>query len=168
VVRGQPSPETGFAQKERKGVAHRGKTQWTTAQLMAALRRAAVDGHVTAGMYDRLYEARKGTDSPVPSPQTFCIRYDTWNAAVEAAGLTHGSATREYTRLSREQLAGHVAVVIRALGHLPSTREYIAWRLAHPEVGLACWATVQRTIGNWPAALALAVASSESKRTETV
>lgn len=94
--------------------------------LVAALRRAAVDGHLTMGRYQQV---RQPGD---PSTGTVINRFGSWAAAVEQAGLTPGRTWRTYERRwsdaeLRDALAAYVEVCY-ARGERPTCRGYDAYR----------------------------------------
>jgi transposase-like protein len=60
--------------------------------LLAILRRCAVDGRVTICTYN---SAKRSTD---PSTKTIIDRFGSWSEAARAAGLAPGRTYREYTR----------------------------------------------------------------------
>lgn len=149
-----------LAQKTTRGeaISRSREPYWTDSELADALRSVAVDGRVTATMYDRAYAARR---TSMPGSAAFQIRWGSWNAAVEAAGLTHGHANRSYSRRSNEQLASDVLMVIDATKSLPSVAGYNAWRARHPDAGQASCALIRRRFGSWPQALAAAIALTD-------
>lgn len=139
-----------FEVRQHTGAAQRGTGRyWTDKQLAAALRSIAVDGRVTVKMCRDRYEARIGTARPFPSPAAYLIRWGSWNAGVEACGLTHGNARRQYERISVERLVADVALVMAALGKPPTVAEYERYSREHPEQQLASCSYIRRRFGSW-------------------
>jgi hypothetical protein len=149
------SIDSTIAARARHGNAvSAGRPRYTDATLIAALRDAAVDGYLSATMYRAYYEARIGI---APADRTITMRFGSWNAAIDAAGLSHGTANRTYTRTSRTDLAEGVAAVMVALGRVPTLADYEIYR-ATASVPLVGSAIIRQRFGSWPAALVAAAA----------
>lgn len=90
-----------------------------------------------------------------PSHRTVTIRFGSWAAALEAAGLpTSGRKTRSDVVSPEECVQALVAFM--ALGTRPTARAYDAWARGRSDV--PCRAIVQERYGTWAQAVAKAQA----------
>lgn len=119
-------------------------------ELVGALRKVASlhDGECTTTAYLGCYMA----EIVHVSPRTFFMRYGSWTAALDAAGLTPASRPGPYSnRTTDEALLAAVRECADALGHLPTLAEYKAWRTPeHP-----CDSIVRTRLGGWRGVLRL-------------
>ncbi len=88
------------------------------------------------------------------------LRYGSWNAACEAAGVPHAPSTaHRYSPWTQELCVEAILVVAQVLGAMPSIGDYDAVRqLERPD--LPSNATIRGRCGGWARALALAEAVS--------
>jgi hypothetical protein len=104
---------------------------------------------------DRLLERNRRGDR-APTPRTYELRYGSWNAACEAAGVPHAPSTaHNYSPWTQEQCVEAIVAVAEVLGAMPSIDDYNAVRrLERPD--LPSHATIRGRCGGWARALALA------------
>ena len=105
----------------------------------------------------RLLERYQRGDS-VPMQRTYELRYGSWNAACEAAGVPHAPSTaRFYNPWTEEQCVEAIVAVAEVLGAMPSIGDYDeVRRRLHPE--LPSNGTIRGRCDGWARALALAEA----------
>lgn len=106
-------------------------SRYSDDELIAALRRYATDGHISGKRYEAL--ANPTTD---PSRSTFTLRWGSWSAALEAAGLTPNPTRRSYERTwTTDELLDVIRRYIadaQQAGRHPSIEEYLRWRYHQP------------------------------------
>jgi len=107
----------------------------------------------------RLLERYRRGDA-VPTQRTYLLRYGSWNAACEAAGVPHAPSTaHHYSPWTQERCVEAIREVAALDGVMPSMGDYDAVRrLERPD--LPSTATIRGRCGGWARALALAEAAS--------
>lgn len=116
---------------------------------------AALGGVLTTAAYDAYARGRTLPDGrPWPTHQTAHLRFGSWRAALERAGLSANASSPIAGR--RIFTDGHcidaILEVERVLGHLPSVAEYERYAAAMAGV-LPSAATVRNRFGGWRRAL---------------
>jgi hypothetical protein len=139
----------------------RGEQYWTDEELMDVLRDTARQAEQRGERFSasRLRERYQRGDR-VPTQRTYALRYGSWNAACEAAGVPHAPSTAHlYTPWTQEQCVEAILAVAEVLGEMPSMGDYDAVRrLELPD--LPSNATIRGRCRGWARALALAEAAS--------
>jgi hypothetical protein len=125
----------------------RGLVKWTDADLLEHAANAAesAGGHLSVLVYQRYYEATPGA----PAGRTLEMRWGSWNAVMDAAGLPHNPCGRTYERTTAEDCAVAVANVWLAVGRRPTIQEYVAHRGRHPDLGFPGQAIIRQRCGSW-------------------
>lgn len=131
--------------------------KYTNEEVLDCLRSAnrILGGVLTTAEYGRVARQRTFPDGrPWPTQQTAILRFGSWRAALGQAGLPFNPSTPIAGKRVFE--ASHcidaLIEVERALGHLPSVKEYE--RYARQMGGaLPSAATVRHRFGRWPDAL---------------
>ena len=144
----------------RKRKVARGKAyalKYTEEDVLSCLREAnaALGGILTTAAYDSYAREQTFADGrPWPTHQTAHLRFGSWRAALERAGLpANASSPIAGRRLFTD---GHcidaILEVERALGHLPTVAEYERYAAEMAGV-LPSSATVRNRFGGWRLAL---------------
>jgi hypothetical protein len=132
-------------------------------EVLECLREASRDdsfvssrGILTAPGYDRARRGRRTSDGrPWPSSQIAALRFGTWRAALEAAGVpanpSSGAAGRR--RFDVEACVAALREAKATLGHLPTASEYQSFAVGRAVPSMA---TIRNRVGSWQAALRLA------------
>lgn len=166
LVRSIDSLTSDYAEKRRLTRSRPGGVKYTDSEVLDCLRVANLDlgGVLTSSEYGNVSADRTLSDGrPWPGNQTATLRFGTWRAALEAAGLQSNPSS---PILGRQRFSdGHcidaVIEVRRHIGSWPTTREYEAH--AEPLDGLLpSAATVRHRFGGWQRALQEANAFLES------
>lgn len=131
--------------------------RWSDAEIFAAIRSIARDGKASMGDYNRAYARRRR--GSMPSMPLITRRFDTWSAAVHAAGLETKHATRgpRWDRVSREGCLLSLVDCIADLDRLPTYSEYQEWA---KRVGGINAQTVRIRCGTWMDAIEAAAAET--------
>jgi hypothetical protein len=136
--------------------------KYTDEELLHCLREAntALGGILTGAAYDQYARGRTLADGrPWPTRQTPLLRFGSWRAALERAGLpANASSPVAGRRLFSE---GHcidaILEVERSVGHLPTVAEYERYAAKMAGV-LPSSATIRNRFGSWQRALEAAAA----------
>lgn len=157
VVRRIDKEHPEFARK-RKAIRRRERApKYSDLEVLSVLRAAneGLGGIITVQEFTHFARGHKLDDGrPWPTHQTALLRFGSWREALEAAGLPHNqSSPISGMRLfERTHCIDAILEAERALGHLPTVREYDEYaRLmggALPSV-----ATIRHRFGLWPDAL---------------
>lgn len=86
---------------------------------------------LSVGKYDEFrIMATQASNHTLPSSQAIIKRFDGWNNAINSASLNStapsGNSLRKWG--DEEQILRYVRICADALGHIPSSNEYEAWR----------------------------------------
>jgi hypothetical protein len=156
-VRAIDSEDPTYAEARRLTRRGGSRSIFSDEELIACLREAATvaDGRLSIESYTRYAADRRlGDGRPWPSHQTALLRFGSWRAAVEEAGLPPpASAPRRLARrFDVERCVDAFVDVARALGHLPTAKEY-GDAATSSRGRLPSLATVRHRVGSWRRAL---------------
>jgi len=129
--------------------------QYSDDDLLGFLRKAGrgQDGPLSLARYS---EVARRSRKRWPSVQTYVIRFGSWTAARQAAGLpARNPPPWTGERISREECLAAVRAVTQALGKLPTGAEYDR-RARESNGSLPSLATVKHRCGGWRQALRMA------------
>lgn len=125
--------------------------KYSEADLQASLREAAslLKGNLTAEAYDKFARSNGILVDlrPRPGMQVMALRYGSWRAALEAAGLPanpHAGPNKGF------DVADAVSAIVkswRTTGHAPTVTGYDHWQREH--AGHPSSATVRKLTGSW-------------------
>jgi hypothetical protein len=132
-------------------------SKYTDEEVLGCLEKASDDlgGVLTTAAYTEYARACTfGDGRPWPTHQTAVLRFGSWRAGLEEAGLPSNPSTPIAGRLLFDEARCIDAIleVQRAFGHLPSIGEYEAYA-ASMEGVLPSVATVRHRLGGWRLAL---------------
>lgn len=138
--------------------------KYTSEEILECLRSAnqSLGGVLTTAEYLLVARQRAFDDGrPWPTQQTAILRFGSWRSALKEAGLPFNPSTPIAERRIFE--AAHcidaLIEVERALGHLPSVKEYEQYA-KRMQGALPSAAIVRHRLGSWPDALRRATAFS--------
>lgn len=126
--------------------------KYTEEDLFESLREAASlsPGNLAAGAYDAFVRAH-GTladGRPRPGKQAMALRYGSWRAALEAAGLPANAHSGPQKEFDEVDAVGAVVECWRAVGRPPTGDAYDEWQQKH--VGRRpSKVTVRKLAGPW-------------------
>jgi hypothetical protein len=123
------NPEFSERRRINQTFAHGDHTTFTDSELIECLRAASreIDGVVTAPAYGELSRGRALPDGRKwPARQTIYVRFGSWYAALQRAGLPSNPPSPKKGRLLfREAECLQALIEARsAIGHLPTVSEY--------------------------------------------
>lgn len=124
--------------------------RFTDEDCLAALRKAASDEDgkptvpVSAGRYSKIIKDG-------PSPQTLILRYGSWRAACEAAGVKSSASARQAGTWKKgwsdDELRSYVSRFFTEVGPTGTTTDYVKW--AKTVEGAPSLITVRNRLGRW-------------------
>ncbi len=161
IVREIDATDPAYARTRKASRKKTSSVKYTDEEVLECLRAASerLGGVLTTTGYDRFTRGQSFADGRnLPTHQTAFLRFGSWRAALDAAGLSSNPSTPiAGSRIFSEgNCIDAILEVERALGHLPSVAEYetYAKRLAGavPSAG-----TIRHRFGRWPHALRRAV-----------
>jgi hypothetical protein len=131
--------------------------KYTDEDVLGCLRGAsqALGGVLSTAAYTEFARGRSFTDGrPWPTHQTAVLRFGSWRAALDAAGLpSNPSSPIAGRRLFDEaRCIDAILEVERVVGHLPGVREYEAYA-AKMDGLLPSSSTIRHRFGSWQRAL---------------
>ncbi|MGH9894647.1 MAG: homing endonuclease associated repeat-containing protein [bacterium] len=130
-----------------------GNLKYTDDEVLECLRVASKElgGVLTSVAYSDFARGRAFQDGrPWPTHQTAFLRLGSWRAALEAAGLQSNpsSAIAGRQLFDEAHCIDAILEVERAVGHLPSVREYEAYA-RKMEGMLPSSSTIRHRFGSW-------------------
>ena len=149
----------------RRTAKKRPKPRYSDEEIIECLRTASVElgGVLTTAEYTNYARTRRFPDGrPWPLHQTPFLRFGSWRAALQRAGLEANppSAIAGQRLFTREHCIDAILEVERELGHPPTAAEYERAAVASNGV-LPSLATVRHRCGGWQEALVLAARFSQ-------
>jgi hypothetical protein len=149
----------------RRTAKRQPKPKYTNEEILECLRTANVElgGVLTTSEYTRFARTHKFPDGrPWPMHQTSVLRFGSWRAALQRAGLEANppSAIAGQRLFTREHCVDAILEVEREFGHPPTAAEYERTAAASNGV-LPSLATVRHRCGGWQAALVLTARFSQ-------
>jgi hypothetical protein len=150
----------------RRNSKKRTKPKYADAEIVECLRTASAElgGVLTTAEYTAFARTRKFKDGrPWPLHQTPAIRFGSWRAALQTAGLEANppSAVAGQRLFTHAHCIDAILEVERELGHPPTAAEYEHAAAASRGV-LPSLATVRHRCDGWKQALGLALQFSQS------
>jgi hypothetical protein len=150
-----------MARLERKQVT----PIYSDAEILDCLQIAngELGGVMTGAEYGEVASSRRLADGrPWPGRQTAMGRFGSWRRALASAGLpaNASSAMAGRRQFDQEHCIDAILEVERALGHVPSAREYDIYSRDHG--GVPSLATVRHRHGQWRLAVQRAIAFRRS------
>jgi hypothetical protein len=149
------NPEFSRTRRTRRRLAPSPK--YSNEEVLECLRQAnnLVGGVLSTSAYSRVARERHFADCrPWPTNQTSILRFGSWRSALREAGLAHNPSTPITGKRLFEpsHCIDAILEAERALGHLPTVREYEQFSRAMGGA-LPSAATVRHRLGRWPDAL---------------
>lgn len=144
----------------RRNARKRHAPRYSDDEIIECLRTASVEigGVLTTAEYTSFARTREFPDGrPWPGHQTPALRFGSWRAALQRAGLEANppSAIAGQRLFTREHCVDAILEVEREVGHPPTAAEYERAASASNGV-LPSLATVRHRCGGWQEALVLA------------
>ncbi len=149
----------------RRTAKTRPKPKYSDEEIIECLRTASVElgGVLTTAEYTNYARTRRFPDGrPWPLHQTPFLRFSSWRAALQRAGLEANppSAIAGQRLFTRELCIDAILEVEREVGHPPTAAEYERAAVASNGI-LPSLATVRHRCGGWQEALVSAARSSQ-------
>lgn len=141
------------------------QVKYSEEDVIACLQQAnaALGGILTTAAYDDYTRGRELEDGRAwPSHQTALLRFGSWRAALERAGLPANASSPIAGRhvFSDGHCIDAILEVERVLGHLPTVAEYESYAAEMAGVIPSC-PTVRKRFGTWQRALEAAAEFAE-------
>lgn len=173
LVRGVDDANPEYA-RQRKLSRRRSSSsylKYTDEDVLDSLRAASqgLGGVLTAAAYTEYSRGRRFPDGrPWPTHQTAFLRFGSWRAALEAAGLQSNPSSPMAGRqlFDEANCIDAILEVERAVGHLPSVNEYITYA-AKMEGLLPSISTIRHRLGSWQGALRRAAEFASSYESDS-
>ena len=125
--------------------------KYSEEDLQASLLDAAsqLTGNLTAEKYDQFTRSHRTLDDlrPRPGMQVMALRYGSWRAALEAAGLPANPPSGPDKAFDFADALSAVVKSWRIIGHAPTVTGYDCWQ--RENAGHPSSATIRKLTGSW-------------------